>query len=169
VLFLLSLLLLRKHRLGVVQWQPPEQGWIKINCDGAFQTSTSRGAGAAVARDYLGHVIAGRAVWYGPVQEALVAEALSARDGLLLAGQLAASNVVLECDSLVLVKALQESLLDRSPIAVKVCFIRRQGNSLADRCVKEVSADFPSVSWLACIPQWLKDAAATDCNPNMDE
>jgi ribonuclease HI len=169
---------------GVVQWQPPEQGWIKINCDGAFQTSTSRGAGAAVARDFLGHVIAGRAVWYGPVQEALVAEALAARDGLLLAGQLAASNVVLECDSLVLVKALQESLLDRSPIAgilhecrdlfksfhnVKVCFIRRQGNSLADRCVKEVSADFPSVSWLACIPQWLKDAAATDCNPNMDE
>jgi hypothetical protein len=52
---------------------------------------------------------------------------------------------------------------------VKVCFIRRQGNSLVDKCVKEVSADSPSVSWLACIPQWLKDAAATDCNPHMDE
>ncbi|CAN6177086.1 unnamed protein product [Urochloa humidicola] len=102
----------------------------------------------------------------------------------MLAEQVAASNVILESDSLVLVKALNEEVLNRSLIAgivhefrelcksfnnVRVCFVRREGNSLADRCVKEVSVHSPVLSWRACIPQWLQDAAATDCNLHLNE
>jgi hypothetical protein len=52
---------------------------------------------------------------------------------------------------------------------VKVCFTRREGNTLADRCVKEASSNSPVVSWFAVIPQWLKDAAAKDCIQHLIE
>jgi hypothetical protein len=82
------------------------------------------------------------------------------------------------------VKALTEGSLDKSMIAgiwhecrdlcksfnnVRVCFTRREGNTLADRCVKQVSMDSPMVSWLVGIPQWLQDAATIDCNTQLNE
>jgi ribonuclease HI len=58
-----------------------------------------------------------QARWYRPICDALVAEAMAARDGLLLAKQLALSDIVLETDCSVLVKALTGDTLDRSMIA----------------------------------------------------
>jgi hypothetical protein len=60
-------------------------GWVKINSEGSFDGHTGHGARAVVIRDHGGFVLAAHANWYGPVHEALVAEAMAARDGLLLA------------------------------------------------------------------------------------
>jgi hypothetical protein len=35
-----------------VRWQPPEEGWTKVNTDGAFYASIGQGAKAAVLRNY---------------------------------------------------------------------------------------------------------------------
>jgi ribonuclease HI len=103
----------------------------------------------------------------------LVAEALAAREGLKLARQLEFSDIILESDSSILVRILNEEVPDRSLIAgiwhecrelcmsfnnVKVCYVHREGN-----------ADAPVLVWLADVPQWLKDAAAMDCNQNLVE
>jgi hypothetical protein len=56
-----------------------------LNYDGSFDGHTGHGARAVVIRDHGGSILAAHANWYGPVHEALVAEAMAARDGLLLA------------------------------------------------------------------------------------
>jgi ribonuclease HI len=116
------------------------------------------------------------------VHEALVADAIAAHDGLMLAAQQGYTQVILESDSVVLVVALNSSTLDRSVVggichdirelsrsfsSFQVFFVRREANSLADRCVKEVSVESP-VKICNCFPQWLKEAAALDCNPAME-
>lgn len=166
------------------RWTPPPEGWLKINSDGSFDCDLGQGVGAAVVRDHSGIVLAATARRYGPIHDPLVAEVLAACDGVKLAKQLGLSDIILESDNSVLVKLLMEEVPDRSLIAgiwhecrelcrffnnFKVCFVRREGNSLADRCVKEVSVDSPAFSWLADVPQWLKDAAAIDCNLHFNE
>jgi hypothetical protein len=89
-----------------VKWKPPLEGWIKINSDGSLKGSLGHGAGAAVLRNNEGVVVAAQAKWYGPITDALEAEVMAARDGLLLAKKLVISDVVLETDCSVLVKAL---------------------------------------------------------------
>jgi hypothetical protein len=83
--------------------------------------------------------------------------------------------VVLESDSSILVSAIKSSTEDRSIItgiwrdirelcrlfiSFEVNFVRREANSLADRCAKEVSVDSPVRDWY----DWLLEAAANDCN-----
>jgi ribonuclease HI len=154
---------------------PPVEGGVKINSDGRFEAADGYGAGAAVIRDRQGRVLAAQYRWYGPVHEVLVAEARAAKDGLELALQLGHQRVVLESDSSILVSAIKSSTEDRSIIAgirrdirelcrlfisFEVNFVRREANSLADRCAKEVSVDSPVRDWY----DWLLEAAANDCN-----
>jgi hypothetical protein len=87
--------------------------------------------------------------------------------------------VVLESDSSILVSAIKSSTEDRSIIAgirrdirelcrlfifFEVNFVRREANSLADRCAKQVSVDSPVRDWYDWFPSWLLEAAANDCN-----
>nr|CAB3463968.1 unnamed protein product [Digitaria exilis] len=118
-------------------WDPPVEGWVKINSDGSFDATNGHGAGAAVLRDHQGKVLAAQSRWYGPMLEVLVAEARAAQDGLQLALHLGLT---------------------------RVHFVRREANSLADRCAKEVSVDSPVKNWHDCFPLWLMEAAAKDCN-----
>jgi hypothetical protein len=80
----------------------------------------------------------------------------------------------------VLVSAIKNStVMDRSIIAgiwhdirelcrsfssFSVRFVKPEANSLADRCVRGVSGSTPELYWSDCIPKWLQDAAADDCN-----
>jgi hypothetical protein len=41
----------------------------------------------------------------------------------------------------------------------KVCCVRREASSVADRCVKETSCESSDQLWLNCIPRWLREAA----------
>lgn len=36
------------------KWKPPDEGWVKINVDGAFDKSTGEGGLGVVIRDHLG-------------------------------------------------------------------------------------------------------------------
>jgi ribonuclease HI len=164
-------------------WKPPPEGWVKVNSDGSFDGCVGCGAGAAVIRDHQGAVVAAQARWYGPMQEALVAEAAAARDGLELARQLGMAKIIFECDNSVLVSALKSTSRVRSIIAglchdiqelgkmfssFKVCCVRREANSEPDRCVKEASCESSDQLWLNCIPMWLREAAASECNPALE-
>jgi ribonuclease HI len=107
-------------------------------------------------------ILAAQAKWFGSVQEVLVTEALAARDGLKLASDLGLPRIVLESDSSVLVNAIKSStMLDRSIIAgiwhdirelsrsfisFDVHFVRREANSLGDRCVRAPAMDVVRLS-----------------------
>jgi hypothetical protein len=76
-----------------VQWKPSNIGWFKINSNGSFSCSSGQGAGAVVIHNHDGVVLVAESRWYGPIHDALIAEALAARDGLYLAQQIVLQNI----------------------------------------------------------------------------
>jgi ribonuclease HI len=72
---------------------------MKVNTDAAFSLSNSTGSTGAVLHDHSGSVRAAAARFYPCVSDALMAEALAVRDGLILAAEQEATRVVLEMDN----------------------------------------------------------------------
>ena len=99
------------------KWRPPIDGRVKVNTDGAFVEGARHGSGASVIRDHRGFVRAAQARWLGTVGDALMAEAIATRDGLVLAQEMEYLHVILESDCSVLVAALKTTAIDRSSIA----------------------------------------------------
>lgn len=66
-------------------WQRPEEGWVKVNTDAAFDATMCTGSAGVVIRDHDGLVLAAASRWLGSVPDVLTTEALAAREGLELA------------------------------------------------------------------------------------
>jgi hypothetical protein len=67
------------------KWSKPGFEWRKINTDASFVASSCSGSGGIVIRDDSGKVVAAAARHYNHVPDVLTAEALAARDGVVLA------------------------------------------------------------------------------------
>lgn len=131
-------------------WQKPEEGLKKVSTDASFVLSTSSGSSSAVIRDEGGNLLMAAAKRYSHVPDALMAEALAERDGLLLA-QMGGYAAILELDNLALVNLLRSVAGERSEIAglwqeirelsmvfnsFSVSFVKREGNEAAHTCAK---------------------------------
>jgi len=75
----------QKQQREVERWKGPEQGWIKVNTDAAFIAETGSGTSGVVIRNHNGRVVAGAARWQDNLADALMAEAMAAKEGLELA------------------------------------------------------------------------------------
>jgi hypothetical protein len=80
------------------KWRSTDQGWIKINIDGAIDGLEMKGeeAGLLVPTSFLG-------AWSKPymgVTDSLISEVLALRDGVIFAKFCGFSHVVMEMDSL---------------------------------------------------------------------
>jgi ribonuclease HI len=144
-------------------WQPPPDGVLKINCDGAFLSGSLEGSTGAVLRKFDGSFLGASARWLPAVFSALVAEAETCRDGLRLAlNKTEFSSVILETDSLQLVSLWNSHLQRYSEIAVilediaemisplpSFCFshVKRSANHAAHLCAKQVSHISSSFLW----------------------
>jgi hypothetical protein len=159
-------------------WQKPGPGWWKVNTDASFQASSSSGAGGAVIRGDDGLLLAARSLQYSCLGSVLTAEALAARDGLLLAAELAVEKIVLEVDNLPLFNFLRSDEEERSEVAglcqeirelsrlfrgFNLSFLNREGNKAAHLCASLTSSGNPVTSWLNIFPAFLVQVAETDC------
>jgi hypothetical protein len=88
-------------------WKKPDAGWKKVNTDASFVLSCSSGSCGAVIRDEEGNLLMAAAKRYTHIPNVLTAEALAARDGLLLALSGSYNAVILELDNLALVNLLR--------------------------------------------------------------
>lgn len=174
-----------RHRSSSENTSPletPDPLRIKVNTDGAFVASTGTGASGAVALDSLGRVLWAEARWYDHLPCALTAEAIAARDGLLLASVKGCARVVLELDNLALVESLNSPTADRSSVAgswhdiqelgrsftsFSVVFCKREANCVAHCCAKKPTPtrDHRVLTWSDHLPVWLTEVAAKDCIP----
>ncbi|KAF8689533.1 hypothetical protein HU200_041864 [Digitaria exilis] len=68
-----------------MQWQKPNEGWIKINTDAAFDTGTCTGNAGVVIRNHDSLVQAAAARWFDDIPDVLTAEVMAAKEGLELA------------------------------------------------------------------------------------
>ena len=168
-----------KNTAGVVHWKPPMPGWVKINTDASFNPNSSSGAAGVVIRDDMGAVCSGAARWFDNVQDALMAEALAAREGLELAVEMGYDRIILEVDCKNLKTLIEDGSGVRSSIG-GLCFditelskmfsefriewVSRGANSVAHYCACTVSATERSLFWRDDVPDWLSKLAAFDCN-----
>lgn len=81
-------------------WSRPPNGWTKVNTDAAFSPSTGAGSTGVVVRDERGEILAAAARSYSSIADALMAEALAVRDGVLLAVEQGVPKVILESDNM---------------------------------------------------------------------
>lgn len=168
---------------SAAKWQTPEEGWVKVNIDAAFDATTGSGSGGVVIHDHKGSVLAGAARWFDHVSDALTAEALAAKEGLELAMEMGYEKVILEvdCSNLKALLAGAEGMrssvggicfditeLGRNFIEFKIVWVRREANSVAHCCATMVSHTERALFWLDFIPEWLVALAAIDCNPVSD-
>jgi ribonuclease HI len=113
------------------------------------------------------------------------AEALAARDGMLLALEQGAVKVILEMDSTQLVYLLRSNEGIYSAISgiwheiTEICrlfsvvdfsYVPRGGNEVAHTCANMPSSSSPSFSWAGSLPNWLLlEVAAKDCTDPLNE
>jgi ribonuclease HI len=165
------------------RWQRPDEGWLKVNTDAAFDSSSCTGRAGVVIRDHLGLVQAAAERWLDDVPDALTAEAMAAKEGLELAVENGYDRVILEIDCRGLQILLEDSScvrsvigglcfditeLSRSFIDFRVKWVCREANSVADCCASMVSVTERSLFWLDYVPDWLMGLGATDCTPVTD-
>ncbi|KAF8701881.1 hypothetical protein HU200_033208 [Digitaria exilis] len=127
-------------------WKKPEPGRYKVNTDAAFQESSSIAATGAVLRDEDGCLIAAAAKRYMHLSDVLTAEAIAARDGLILAITRGCQRITLDVDNLALFNLMQSDMGERSVVAglwqeirelsrmfedFKFSFVYREGNEAA--------------------------------------
>jgi len=152
-------------------WQKPPPGWFKCNVDASFHAGNRNAASGVVLRDENGRTCGGKAVWYDHCLNALMAEAMACRDGLIFARTRGVRKLQLETDCQVLVnlwtnRTSQKSEinpilqqmedLSRSFEAFDLVFINRKCNRFAHECARLVSRDNPVEEWLIT-PPGLRD------------
>nr|POF03737.1 putative ribonuclease h protein [Quercus suber] len=157
-----------------VTWSPPPPFVLKINVDGALDKSRCSAGIGVVIRDEAGCIVAAMGkqchVPLGPLE----VEAKAFETGLQLAWDLGLQNVILEGDSLVMVRALCGQSAPPSSVdslclgiqmissefhSVNVSHVRRQGNRLAHSLAKFALNLDDSCVWIGepplCIVQEL--------------
>jgi hypothetical protein len=90
---------------------------VKVNTDAAFVLVLHSGSSGAVIRNEYGELIRGSSHWYDYVPDVLTAEALAARDGVMLARSSGYERIVLELDNKELVNLMSSLAVERSSIA----------------------------------------------------
>nr|GLL45961.1 uncharacterized protein LOC109163410 [Ipomoea trifida] len=136
----------RMENMRWIFWTRPNQGWVKINTDGAYKKGTDLASAGGLARDHLGDWLYGFITKIGSTYS-FAAELWGLREGLRLAKTKGFRRVVLEMDSESVVALLNGDLEDHGCYStlVKDCrflldsfeqrtlqHILREGNKCAD-------------------------------------
>jgi len=79
-------------------WEPPQEGWTKVNVDGSYLEQSGEAGVGAVARDANGNVTFMARKFFETCGSAVEAEALACTEGLRWAHQWGLSQVILESD-----------------------------------------------------------------------
>lgn len=103
----------RARNTDPVIWSAPPAGALKLNVDAAFNQTTCRGAVAVIIRDERGVKLLTHSRRIS-APSPLVAEAIAAREALILALNLNLDNIIVESDNLGLVNCICKNISDWS-------------------------------------------------------
>ncbi|MBA0701679.1 hypothetical protein Goari_022091, partial [Gossypium aridum] len=95
-------------------WRPPKPGIIKLNFDASFASNSNFSISAVLARDSEGLIMGACTYSLEDVVDAFVAEARACERALYFARDMGFRKVVLEGDSLTVIKKLKTNITDRS-------------------------------------------------------
>lgn len=122
-----------KSSLTLVRWLPPEEGFVKINCDGSLSPQFSLASCGGVIRDHWGAFIAGFSCKLGNCS-ILLAELWAVFYGLKLGVDRGFRLVIVETDSLTAKNLIVKGCSSQHPCYNLIANIR----NLAEACVSIV-------------------------------
>ncbi|KAK8711044.1 hypothetical protein V6N13_146346 [Hibiscus sabdariffa] len=110
--------------LQSVSWQAPLENVYKFNFDTSFNSQNRSSTSGVIGRDITGEIMTSCVVPHNNVLDALMAEALACLQSVHYAKELGFRRVIIEGDSLIVIKKLNEGMHDRSTIAPVIHDIR---------------------------------------------
>jgi ribonuclease HI len=158
-------------------WLPPEDGWHKVNADGAFMSPQDNGGCGVVIRDHKGTFVAGECHFLPSLSDPERGELLACKRALVLAREKGLRRIYLETDCLSTVAKLKCSDLDRSfhsPLVEeikvllktfadhKVRHARRAANGVAHRLASEGCGNKLCNTWLGSPPEFIVNILASE-------
>jgi ribonuclease HI len=161
---------------SVPTWSPPPVGTVCVNVDAAVFKAKNLDGWGAVIRDHLGSVLlAGHGTVRGGASPE-IAEAFAMRQALKIAREGGFQKIVMASDCQSLVRKVQATALDRSPVGSLVADIRKLASVFSGCTFTYVNRVFnvgahnlarakePSVCklYLAEIPDFVRDGLAFD-------
>ncbi|KAH1082009.1 hypothetical protein J1N35_021770 [Gossypium stocksii] len=99
---------------GTKRWNPPDVGFIKNNFDATFQSESRFATTAVLAKDSEGEVVGAETYLFEDVVDAFVAEARACERAILFAVGKGFWRLLVERDSLTVIKKLKTKREDRS-------------------------------------------------------
>ncbi|KAK7272851.1 hypothetical protein RIF29_13891 [Crotalaria pallida] len=96
-----------QNRVFSISWKRPEEGWVKLNTDGSFFQAPESAACGGIMRDHIGSFVSAFSCQLGNCS-IIDAELWAILHGLRLAYGRGLRRVVMESDSLVAIRFLQE-------------------------------------------------------------
>ena len=161
------------HRTQHLQqrWVPPPANFVKINFDSAVFSKDNFSGVGVVIRDENGLVLGSCSKHLPQAYSAVEVEALAAATALALAEDLDMTRVILEGDSLVIIKALREEEQFLSPIGLLLEDVRmlslsfqqllyshtkREGNSVAHNLTRYTNSIPDFLVWMEDVPSCIQ-------------
>ncbi|KAA3484080.1 reverse transcriptase [Gossypium australe] len=129
-------------------WKPPDVGFIKLNFDAAFQNDIKLAITAVLARNSARDIVGAETYLFKDVTDAFVAEARACERALILAAALGFRRLVLEGDSLTVIKSIKKRQNDKSVL------------QLITQHFFFLEASFEEISYLF-VPRLVNDATHT--------
>ncbi|KAF7817649.1 uncharacterized protein G2W53_031618 [Senna tora] len=150
-------------------WSPPSPGIVKFNVDATLDLRRTRGALSTIARDHTGEVLTGYVKRF-PCVSATQAEARAVREIVQICSSLDIKEAIIESDCKAVVDFCNnnsnqwqlEAILDntkdflKSNLGVKVKWIPRKKNMVADFLAKEALKNSLSATWVWSHPVKLR-------------
>jgi ribonuclease HI len=129
-------------------WSKPPSGMVKLNVDGSFNAARSNGGCGMILRDDNGAIVFSACEYLNHCANPLEAELVACREGIRKVIQLDCRPCIIEMDSCEAVSMIQETKLNRSPVAFLVEEIKELIRSTPSLKLAVISRDINSVSHL---------------------
>ncbi|KAA3458589.1 reverse transcriptase [Gossypium australe] len=111
-----------------IKWRHPSGQGIKINFDAAFDAKNRCSPSGVVARDSFGQVFVSATEVRRGIDSAFAAEAIACRRATQIALDMGRGNIIIEGDSLTIIKKCKKTNLDKSQIGPFIHDVQKMKN-----------------------------------------
>ncbi|KAK9021246.1 hypothetical protein V6N11_011245 [Hibiscus sabdariffa] len=158
-------------------WQAPSKSVIKFNFDSAFNSRSGYATTGVIGRNNRGLIMAACSFPHRDVVDAFAADAYACKQAVLLVKDLGFLRVIIEGNSLTLIKKLISDRADRTIIypivceikilarsftSISFCFVRREVNNAAHVLARECRGYLVPRYWMEEAPETTTVASELD-------